>query len=264
MATKKVVILYSGGLDSALMYEFALREGHDVHAVYFDIGHDYAWKEKAALPDHVDVFDVSWLQAKGVGKAGNGMNNIFIPGRNMLLATMAACKYLPDEIQLGALPGEIHEGVTDKNEKFRHLYNDCLTYVMSPFARVELKTPFVERDMDKIAITKWGIDNGFTDLILNSSSCMSGESGACGRCGVCIRRAGIFWQLGLDEKYNVDPWEAPETRKLITDIIKAEINDDSSHYDPHRRNELIPYIHNRFGEGSEGLQNALDYYKVMK
>lgn len=264
MGSKKVVILHSGGLDSTLMYELAREEEYDVTAVYFDLGHEYAQKEKQALPPFVEVIDVSQLQAKGVGKAGNGMNNIFIPGRNMLLATMAAAKYVPDEIQLGALPGEIHDQATDKNEKFRNLYNQCLTYVMSPFGDVELHYPFVERDMNKIDITRQGVDRGFSSLILNSSSCMSGEKGACGRCGVCIRRAGIFQQLGLEEKYNVDPQTAPENRKLIFDIIKAEIENDDSHYDHNRRDELIPYLKLAFGDSMFPLQSALEYYKDVK
>ena len=102
MENKSILVLHSGGLDSTLLYQMAKKEALNVKAVYFDIGHDYAWKEKQSLPSEVEVIDVSWFQAEGKGKDGNTMGSIFIPGRNLLFIVMAACKFLPDEIWLGA------------------------------------------------------------------------------------------------------------------------------------------------------------------
>lgn len=253
---KKIVVLHSGGLDSTIMFELAKKESDNVVGVYFDIGHEYAWKEKEALPKDVIVHDMQWFQAEGRGKEGNGMNNIFIPGRNMMFATLAACKYVPDEIWLGALMGEIHPHATDKNEEYRNRQNRLLGYVLSPFGQVRLVYPFVERNWGKYELTKWGVENGMKEMILTSSSCMSGEKGACGRCGVCVRRAGIFKQLGLSEDYVVDPWTAPETSRMLSDIIIAELENDNFHYDEFRRREIIPVIIEKFGT----LEKALDYY----
>lgn len=256
---KQILILHSGGLDSTLLYEYAKTLPNvDVRAVYFNIGHDYAWKEIAALPKDVIVHDLSWFQASGHGKDGNAMNNIFIPGRNMLFVTLAACKYLPDEIWLGALMGEIHAHATDKNERFRDMENDFLQYVLSPFKPVKLVYPCVDNRMGKFELTEWGVRNGFSDLILKSSSCMSGEHGHCGKCGVCLRRAGIFMQLGLSEEYNVDPWTAPENIEMIKQLLKAELNNDNSHYDAYRREEIIPALCMK--HPNKTLEEILNYY----
>lgn len=256
---KKIVVLHSGGLDSTVMWKLAKEDPrNEVIAVYFDIGHDYAWKEKQCLPPDAHVHDMTWFQATGQGKSGNAMNNIFIPGRNMMFATLAACKYVPDEIWMGALMGEIHDQATDKNMEYLHHQNAILNYVLSPFGKVKVVFPFVERQMGKLQVTRWGCQNGMSEQIMQSSSCMNGEAGNCGRCGVCIRRAGIFAQLGMSETYNVDPWTAPENRKMIAQIIKAELEGDNSHYDQYRREELIPTLLSI--NGGKSLQEILKEY----
>jgi 7-cyano-7-deazaguanine synthase in queuosine biosynthesis len=258
---KKVVILNSGGLDSLVMVKMAEILGYDVTKIYFDIGHDYNWKEKQALEDDTQVFDMSWFAAKGVDKEGNGMNNIFIPGRNLMFAVLAACKFLPDEIWLGALLGEIHQHATDKNETFRTLVNDVLSYTLAPFKKdVKLVYPFVDAGMDKLDVVKLAVELGYSKEVVESSSCMSGKHLKCGTCGVCLRRAGIFMQTGLSEEYEVNPWTAEENRKIIRDIVDAEITNDDSHYDFHRRRELIPAL--KLIYQGDTLEQIRDRYSI--
>lgn len=239
---KKIIVLHSGGLDSTLMYELAKLESSDVTPVYFDIGHEYAYKEKACLPKETHIHDMTWFSAQGKSKDGNGMGSIFIPGRNMMFATLAACKYVPDEIWLGALMGEIHASATDKNIQYQYRQNDLLDYVLSPFGNVKVVFPFVERGWGKLQVTAWGVANGFSHIIEKSSSCMSGESGSCGHCGVCVRRAGIFPQLGLKETFNTDVWSHPDNKKMIRGILGAYRDKDASHYDRYRTEEIVPTL----------------------
>jgi hypothetical protein len=172
----------------------------------------------------------------------------------MMLATLAACKFLPDEIWMGALMGEIHDQATDKNLEYLARQNYILDYVLSPFGKVKVVFPFVERKWGKLDVTKWGCQQSMQQEIIDSSSCMSGESGNCGKCGVCLRRAGIFPQMGMSEYYNVDPWTAPENKKMIHDLIVAEINQDDSHYDKYRRDEIIPtLVANNSGKSLEEI-----------
>lgn len=243
----KCVVLHSGGLDSTVMYRMAKESGRfdEVIPVYFDIGHEYAWKEKQRLPPETQVFDMQWFQAEGKGKEGNAMANIFIPGRNMMFATLAACKFVPNEIWLGSLMGEIHAQATDKNLTYRFKQNNLLQYVLSPFGEVQVVFPFVDKQMGKLGVTALGISYGMKDEIEKSSSCMSGEAGSCGKCGVCLRRAGIFAQLGLEEKFNVDPWTAKENFKMILALLDAAIREDYSHYDWYRIEEIVPTLQAR-------------------
>jgi 7-cyano-7-deazaguanine synthase in queuosine biosynthesis len=260
--TKRIVVLHSGGLDSTIMLELAKSSFPEAEVIpcYINIGHDYAWKEIDALPSGTHVHPMEWIEATGREKSDSDMKSIFIPGRNALLAMVAAAKYCPDEIWLGALMGEIHQRSTDKNEKFRSLMNELLEYVFSPFEKQpKLVFPFVERRLGKLGVTKLGLDMGMKDQILASSSCMSGESGNCGICGVCLRRAGIFMQLGLEEPYNRDPWSSPENRKMISEILKARILSDESHYDCYRQEEIIPAL-----QLMHPGKNLLEIYEMYK
>lgn len=261
---KRIVVLHSGGLDSTVMYRMALEDvRNEVIPVYFDIGHEYAWKERNSLPPEVIVHDMSWFSAKSVSKDNNNANDIYIPGRNMLFITLAATKYLPDEIWIGALMGEIHEQATDKNLEFLYRQNELLNYVLSPFKKVKVVYPFVERRMGKLEVTRWAAMNGLQQEILNSSSCLSGEPGNCGRCIVCLRRAGILPQVGMKEYYNVDPWTASENKKIIAEILKAELENDNSHYDRYRREEIIPTLLNEVYPG-KSIEEIYEIYSDEK
>lgn len=251
----KIVILYSGGLDSRIMLEVAKQEhsNDEIICVYFDIGHDYAFKEKQVLPDFVHVYDMRWFQAKGEDKTDNSMGSIFIPGRNLLFATLAACKFVPNEVWLGSLLGENHIFATDKNEQFRKLASDTLSYTLSPFIQnVKVSYPLIEKGWDKLAATEWALKNGLKDDIITSSSCMTATSLPCGsRCGVCLRRWGIFTQLGIEEVYEEHPLSGRENIemciKLIDDELDSVTSEQEKHYNIHRRREILPTLQQFFG-----------------
>lgn len=239
-----ILILYSGGLDSMIMKRLAEVEYPDstVTCVFYNIGQEYAAKEIAALPEFVIQRELPWLshdfdgQVKSKEESASG--SIYIPGRNMLLATAAACHYLPDEIWLGALQGETHNSATDKNYEFLTRLNYTLAYVLKPFKRnVALRFPLADRGLSKLRAVQWAVENGITqDQIRATSSCLSGEAGNCGRCVVCLRRWGIFKQLGFSEAYNVDPLETQELRELVSAMTCTD------HYDQDRRNEILPAL----------------------
>lgn len=245
MVNKHIVILYSGGLDSYLMGEYA-KETTDpkytkITKVFFDIGAPNNYKEREILPPDVEVLDMKWFCQGPIGKDGNATGNIFIPGRNMVFATIAAAKYLPDEIWLGALKGEDHDQATDKNLTFLGMQNDLLKYVLTPFKEgpfPQLVFPFIDRGWGKLDITRYGVEKGLGDLIVQTRSCLSDTPTNCGRCAVCARRRGIFMQLGLTEQYDIEPFEASENAQMLAELI----SEDYSHYDQHRKDEVVPAL----------------------
>lgn len=245
--SKKVVILYSGGLDSFVMWKLAEKEGYDYKLVHFDIGQPYNKKELDAINslvgDIIEIRKVDWIEKEDdIKNKGNESGNIFIPGRNLTLASLAASIYLPDEIWLGALMGEIHNYATDKNMEFIKRTNETFEYVFSPFERQpKVVFPLVDRKLGKYEEVKWLLDNDIpTEDILKTSSCLSGEEGKCGTCVVCCRRHYIFKGLGFDEKTNRHPLENPENVKMIIKMIDNEINNSNDHYDEYRRKEILP------------------------
>jgi 7-cyano-7-deazaguanine synthase in queuosine biosynthesis len=226
--------------------------------VYFDIGQEYAWKEIKALPDDVIIHKVDWLKDNSelISKDGSASGNIIIPGRNSTLVNLAASIYCPDEIWLGALLGEMHEGSTDKNNTFKCKMNNVLKYIYSPFERTpQIVFPLADMNFDKLESVRWLLQNGVSIAdILKTSSCLKGTKIPCGTCVVCCRRKGIFLQLGFSEEYQTDPFLAEENIPMIREMLSFEARITTScHYDNHRRREIVPALIKEFNLGPKDL-----------
>lgn len=244
---KKLGLLMSGGLDSYIAWHYAQKvEGwrpEDIMCVYIDIGNPYADKEKKAIESfREEGIDTKYLTCEILKPEFGNMpdnENIWIPGRNLTLATIMA-SIGADEIWICALKGEMHQFATDKNETFFKMATKTLSYVHSKFKdEVIVKTPF--ENMSKLDIVKWALDNGVSkEQILRTSSCLSGEEGNCGNCMVCVRRYGIFKQLGLEEKYNQDPLKSEVGKKYLQQLAQdVGVNE---HYDNARIDEVLPAL----------------------
>lgn len=250
----KILILYSGGLDSYIMYLYAKAKypNATIKAIYYDMGHGYAAKEKETLANFVEVKKIQWMEGKtnSVAKDGSNSGDIIIPGRNLLLATLGACQFMPDQIWLGALMGENHAGSTDKNELFVKLLNQTFDYVFSPFSvRPIIVCPFLDDKMSKLDIIRWALMNGVSNNELKAtSSCLSSDmtkTNKCGKCVVCLRRWGIFYQCGFEEECDVHPVLSMSDNniKMIVEMLKGEIYSDyQCHYDFYRRQEILPAL----------------------
>ena len=64
----KITILYSGGLDSTILYAYAKVNYPDaeISCVWFHHGHSAAIQEEAVLPSFVKVRRMEWLQLSDV------------------------------------------------------------------------------------------------------------------------------------------------------------------------------------------------------
>jgi len=243
----KILILYSGGLDSFVMKKLAETKYPDaeIEYVWYDIGQGYNYKEQRALPGFVDKKKVDWLtpNQKLVAKSDSKSGSIIIPGRNAVLAILGASQYLPDEIWMGALLGETHKGSTDKNYVFLKHMNEMLAYVYSPFKKnITLKFPLADEGFGKFESVQWAYKHGATiEELIGTSSCLSSEEGNCGHCVVCCRRWGIFSQLGFTEEYNIHPMKVKSNLEMVIEMLKG------THYDEYRKREILPAVKNYFG-----------------
>lgn len=267
---KDITILYSGGLDSLIMHHLAVVSGYKVRCLWYDIGQPYNEKELAALPDFVERRTLEWLtplannttvpHTEGIKGKGTETGQIYIPGRNAVLVTAAACMTLADEIWLGALLGETHKAATDKNDEFRSLVSTLLDYTLKPFrqdspAPFQVRFPLADSGFNKLTSVAWALKAGLSkEKILATSSCLSGEPGNCGHCVVCFRRWGIFSQLGFSETYNVSPLEQDSNLKIVDEMMKFEY----SYYDDHRKSEILPALTPEF---VENRYTSSDFYK---
>lgn len=225
---KKIVILYSGGLDSFIMHQYAKVNNPDAEiiSVYYKHGQPAMAKELRFLPDFVQQKNVDWLDENNgpiAMKSKPTEGAIFIPGRNMVFITLAACQFTPDEIWMGSVANEVTEASTDKNEEFVNRMTDTLNYVLKDFLdpNIKVRIPLVEAKMGKIEAIQWGLNNGLTpEDIVSTPSCYSPNDQPCGECIQCLRRWGIFGLLGLHEDYVVDPATTPMMRESFENMFE--------------------------------------------
>lgn len=208
--TKKIVILYSGGLDSMMMEAYAKWKHPDaeIKCVFFDHGQESVVSEIEALPEHVGIRYVDWLSddVKAVAKHSDPFAGaIYIPGRNLVFGAIAACQYLPDEVWMGTLADEANEQATDKNQIFLDKLNDTLKYVLSPFKEdVRVVFPFVDQGWTKSDALRFLLEKNLvsTEDIRKTTSCWHNISGVpCGECKQCFKRALILDQFEIEEKH---------------------------------------------------------------
>ena len=207
----KICLLYSGGLDSYILYQYALKQydKDEIKCLYWNHYQESADIEIESLPNFVEVRNVDWINKVNgyFEKEGDPSGPIYIPGRNLVFAVLSACQELCEEIWLGAVLEEDHKGATDKNKKFLNESSKLLTYVLSPFCNnIKIRTPFVEERMTKRDIVGWALSEGcsFSDLE-KTVSCYNSEEKdgkkiACGKCKQCLRRFAIFGSYGYEEK----------------------------------------------------------------
>lgn len=270
----KIVISYSGGLDSLILSKYAEIKypEAEVIKVFWDIGQPYLHKELKALPPDVQVKKLDWLRSENDLKSKeSATGNIYIPGRNLVLAVLASTQYLPDQVWMGALKGEDHVGATDKNQEFLDKTTDTLSYVLSPFdVAPKIRFPFVEEGWNKLNIIEWALNNtNLTyDDLKKTSSCLSGEGdGECGVCHVCVRRYGIFRQLNYEPR-NELIYSTPQAISLIRAMIEDQLSESKNlpfYYNSYRRNEIIPAVQMDFpGKSLEDILKELKCQYLLK
>ena len=176
--------------------------------------------------------------------SGRREGKIMIPGRNLVMTVLGACKFLPDEVWLGALYGENHSKGTDKNDTFLEKSTDVLNYVIGPFLENSLtvKFPFVDAKLDKLGVLRWALANGISqDEILFSRSCHNPNHHACGNCIQCVKRWAIFGEMGFTENYAEPPYKSEFGKKFIYDMLMCELGKDD-YYADFTRAEVLPYM----------------------
>lgn len=225
----KIVILYSGGLDSLLLYHLA-KQRHpkdEVKCIFYAHGQDAEEQELKSLPSFVEVRRVDWLgeKIKAVAKKSDPFAGaIYIPGRNLVFTTLAACQEVADEIWMGTVWDEDNQQATDKNKIFKQKASDVLSYVLSPFIDdVKIRFPFVENQWTKEDCVKWALQSGITEeQIVSSVSCWHQHGDTpCGHCKQCLKRMLVFGLNGIKEEYVIHPLDSEEQRGVIMDYLNA-------------------------------------------
>jgi 7-cyano-7-deazaguanine synthase len=210
----KVVVVLSGGMDSAVALADAIHSGHDVvGAVNFNYGSKHNDAEyrhavmisqyyvtplrRVALPFINELFSSDLLQSGGEIPDGHyadvSMKKTVVPFRNGIMLSIAA-GYAES---IGA------DGIVIGNHFGDHsIYPDCRSGFIASmgnaiaegtYARIELLSPFCNISKADIAMRGARLQVPFE----KTWSCYKGLDQHCGKCGTCVERKEAFERAGL-------------------------------------------------------------------
>jgi 7-cyano-7-deazaguanine synthase len=225
MASMKVVVLCSGGMDSVTALHWARRE-HDVRAaVSFDYGakHNprelpFAAEHAAALGVRHEVVSLRFMDRlftsdllssggdipEGHYEAAN-MKQTVVPFRNPIMLSIATgfAESIGAEGLVIAAHGGDHAIYPDCREEFMRVMGEAMR--LGTYAGIQLLRPFIALHKGQIASegARLGVD------FARTWSCYKGGAIHCGKCGTCVERREAFSHAGI-----VDPTVYAETGAL--------------------------------------------------
>jgi len=232
-------LMFSGGLDSVIAYQYALKGGYTPQAIFVDLGQSNAKKEQEAiakLPDslrpEVDVINMKEV----VPLLAKKITNQIIPSRNVLLATIGSM--FNGTIWLGVLDGEQNGKEHDKSPKFFRDTTELLSFTNDFFQdQSNVTSPFLH--MTKAQTIGWALKNGIRkEDLFETTSCYDSEHSKCGKCLTCYKRYTAFLLNDIIEPgYDTNPMDSDYAKELKRDIPIAEANKDYTRFTQKRIKE---------------------------
>ena len=205
--TQKVVVIYSGGMDSFTVLHKAIADGFTVYPLSFDYGQrhkkelDYAARVCAELGVEHKIVDISGINSLIGGSSltsdiavpeghyeEESMKSTVVPNRNMILLSLAigyAVSLQANKVYYGAHSGD-HAIYPDCRPEFVQKMNDVSQ--IANYEAVEIYSPYLNDSKIEILTDglKMGLDYGKT------WTCYNGREKACGKCGACQERLEAF------------------------------------------------------------------------
>lgn len=209
---KRIVVIYSGGMDSFTLLHRARAEGHHVHALSFDYGQRHVRELQAAAEVCAElevphkVIDIRSLQSVMAGSSLTGggpvpeghyeeqsMKSTVVPNRNMILLSLAtgyAVTVEASAVWFGAHGGD-HAIYPDCRPEFVEKM-DAVCRVAN-YEPVEVEAPYIRAS--KTDILADGLAMGLD--YSQTWTCYNGRQKACGACGSCVERLEAFAAHGI-------------------------------------------------------------------
>ena len=182
-----MILLYSGGLDSFIAWEYLKRP----KTIYFDLGHRYAKFEKSAIMRTIPgtLIDNSLHLGRWEKEDAD------IPMRNAFMIMLASM--YDKEIVLVVQKGEM--SIPDRSQMFFDSFAQWLNWMKGESGHY-LTSPFF--DMTKTQMVEWYVEQGFSiETLLKTRSCFSTNLLPCGACGACFRRWVALTNNDIHEGY---------------------------------------------------------------
>ena len=221
-ADRPIAVLFSGGLDSAVLLAYAAEEGI-VQPLYVSVG--LAWEEQErAAAEHLsdrgvtagrirplvslridmrDVYPASHWAVRGEAPAFDTPDeDVYIEGRNIVLLSKAAVFMTRagiERIMIGSLAGNPFPDAS--GEFFLAMAKALSTGLAAP---IRIEAPFSGKH--KADVIRLGHSLGVR--LQATLSCMQPQQGLhCGRCSKCRERRDGFREAGVEDptRYVVTP-----------------------------------------------------------
>ncbi|PID43647.1 MAG: 7-cyano-7-deazaguanine synthase QueC [Gammaproteobacteria bacterium] len=211
---EKVVVIYSGGMDSFTLLHQCLNEGKKVYALSFNYGQrhhkelHYARKVCDGLGLPHRVVDINAVNQLLLGSSltddiavpeghydEQSMRSTVVPNRNMIMLSLAigyAVSIEAGAVYYGAHGGD-HAIYPDCRPEFIEKMN-AVSQVAN-YEPVDIRAPYAA--MDKTSILRAGLALGLD--YGKTWTCYKGLEDACGKCGSCTERLEAFRQNGLQD-----------------------------------------------------------------
>lgn len=205
--TEKVVVIFSGGMDSFTVLNRAIKDGKQVFPLTFDYGQRHVKEIECAsavckeLGVEHKVIDISAINQLLAGSSltddieipeghyeEESMKSTVVPNRNMILISLAvgyAVSVGASQVYYGAHSGD-HAIYPDCRPEFVDKMNDVCQ--IANYEPVEIFSPYL--NVDKTAILTDGLKMGLD--YSKTWTCYNGREKACGKCGACQERLEAF------------------------------------------------------------------------
>lgn len=227
---KKIVVITSGGMDSAVLLKWHHNRGELVRALAINYGQRHKMELKYAQ-DNAIALDVPFALADfhtlgsllpGSSQTDesiavphgrydeDSMKATVVPNRNMILLSVAigvAIAHKFDAVSYAAHAGD-HAIYPDCRPEFVEALS--IAAALCDWHPVKIDRPFIE--MSKAGIVKVGQTLGVD--FANTYSCYEGRPLHCGVCGTCIERREAFYLAEVKDPTRYDT-NAPSVETLI-------------------------------------------------
>tara|TARA_R110001592_G_scaffold67059_1_gene205841 strand:+ start:14943 stop:15638 length:696 start_codon:yes stop_codon:yes gene_type:complete len=212
--TNKVVVIYSGGMDSFTLLNQAIAQGKRVYALSFNYGQKHAKElhyaqkvcDDLGLPHK--IVDITPIHQLLMGSSltddieipeghyeEESMKSTVVPNRNMIMLSLAiayAVSLKAEAVYYGAHGGD-HAIYPDCRPEFIEKM-DAVSKIAN-YEPVEIIAPF--QSVNKTDILSKGIAMSLD--YSKTWTCYNGRERACGKCGACQERLEAFRENGLTD-----------------------------------------------------------------
>jgi 7-cyano-7-deazaguanine synthase len=221
-----VIVLLSGGVDSATALAVAIREKHDVTAVSVDYGQRhrvelecasriaarYGVEHKIAVIDLRAVGGSALTEVEALSlerhRAPGDMTDVprsYVPGRNTVMLALAfAWSEVLEAAQIivGANAGDLR-GYPDCRPDYLAAFERTANLARAKrYGSLQVRAPLVR--MTKAQVLRLGLVLG-VDYGMTSTCYDPSEAGACGTCDACVLRLAAFAEIGETDPIAYSP-----------------------------------------------------------